>query len=221
MRGRYLSFDAWLCLALAVLLALGTGKLASLISQNAYQEVKEEHLAEENEVGGKASEEIFRAQSVEDLLSHETFTVISPGIEYRNRGGGYLGGKYLQALTLPSGELVAAHINADAIQELGDDFMTSDKILPVGRLVWQDLTKDTSFIGQIEHAEPLSRTDFYIDMAGGTVTVAKGDVRETVKTVTQVITVIVAFPLLHMAGSKLGIFPQWFSFRKKKEEENP
>ncbi len=223
MRRRYLSFDAWLCLLLSVLLAMGTGKLAEMITASLYERHVEAHQPVDGEIGGKAGEEVFRAQSVEDLLSHDTFTVTSHGIQYRNRGAGYYGGKYFQALTLPSGELVAAWINEESVQEVGgsgdsSSYYTSDKILPLGRLVYEDLTQDETFLDQIEFKEPLSRTDFYVDMVGDTAVMDQEQALETPKMAVQLLTVVIAFPLLHMLGSKLGLFGAYFSLKKKKSE---
>lgn len=220
MRRRYLSFDAWLCLLLSMLLALGTGKLTELITVPVYEQHLENHKPVDGEIGGQAGETVFRAQNVEDLLSHDTFTVLSPGIEYRNRGAGYYGGKYFQALTLPSGELVAAWINGDSVQEIGGtDYFTSDKILPVGRVIYEDLTENETFLGQIEFSEPLSRRDFYVDMVGDTAVMSEEQAFETPKLIVQVLTVCIAFPLFHMLGSKLGLFSAYFSKKKKPEWE--
>lgn len=219
MRRHYLSFDAWLCLLLSVLLAVGTGKLTGLITAPLYEEHLEAHKPVDGELGGRAGEDVFRAQNVEDLLNHDTFTVVSPGIQYRNRGAGYYDGKYFQALTLPSGELVAAWINGESVQEVGgSDYYTSDKILPLGRVVYEDLTSNETFLGQIEFSEPLSRTDFYVDMVGDTAVMDEEQALETPKLVVQLLTVFIAFPLLHMLGSKLGLFEAYFSFRKKRPE---
>lgn len=217
MRRRFLPFDVWACLLLAVLVALGTGKVAEVAAQKAYAKEVEAHAPVAGEIGGQAGEEVFRAQNVEDLLSHDTFTVVSPGIEYRNRGAGYYGGRYFQALTLPSGELVAAWINGESVQSQGEDIFSGDNILPVGRVIYEDLTSSETFIEQIEHSEPLTRRDFYVDMVGDTAVLAEDQALETPKMVVQILTVIVFFPLFHALGSKLGLFPAYFA--KKKEPE--
>jgi len=217
MRRRFLPFDVWACLLLAALVALGTGKVAEVVAQKAYAKEVEAHAPVAGEIGGQAGEEVFRAQNVEDLLSHDTFTVVSPGIEYRNRGAGYYGGRYFQALTLPSGELVAAWINGESVQSLGEDIFSGDNILPVGRVVYEDLTSSETFLEQIEHSEPLTRRDFYVDMVGDTAVLAEDQALETPKMVVQILTVIVFFPLFHALGSKLGLFPAYFA--KKKEPE--
>lgn len=88
MRYHNLRYDIWLCLLFSVLLAMGTAKIANNILADKYEQHKEEHKVEIGEIGGKADETIFRAQNIEDLLTHDTFTVVSPGIEYRNKGAG-------------------------------------------------------------------------------------------------------------------------------------
>lgn len=218
MRRRVLSFDAWVCLALAVLVAMGTGALAEKLATQHYAAVEEAHKPVDGQIGGKAGEEVFRAQNVEDLLNHDTFTVVSPGIEYRNRGSGYYGGRYFQALTLPSGELVAAWINGESVQSMGEDIFSGDNILPLGRVVWEDLTSSPTFLEQIEFKEPLSRTDFYVDMVGDTAVLAEDQAIGGPKVLVQVLTVVILFPLFHMLGSKLGIWSAYFVFRKKPSE---
>ena len=113
MRYHHLRFDIWICLLLGFVISMGTGKIAENLAKKNYNSYVADHTVEDGNIGGIADENFFRAQNVEDLLSHETFTIISPGIEYRNKGGGYHNNHYLQAVTLPSGEKIAALINED------------------------------------------------------------------------------------------------------------
>lgn len=225
MRRTRLRFDIWLCLLIAYVISMGTGVVYDLLnpySSKDYDAYVGEHTVESGDIGGIAGDEIPRAQSVEDLLRYDVFTVVSPGIEYRNRGAGYYGSDYMYALTLPSGELVAAHINGNSVVHTGADIFSGDNILPVGRVVYEDLTKSESFLNQIEYSEPLSRRDFYIDMAGNGMTMSEEsfmEIRDGHRTTVQVITVLVCFPILHMIGSKLGIFPAFFVRRKKGKSE--
>ncbi len=214
-----MSFDAWVCLMLAFAVALGVGALAKTVAEKQYAAQVEAHKPVDGQIGGKAGEEVFRAQNVDDLLSHDTFTVISPRIEYQNRGAGYYEGRYFYALTLPSGELVAAWINGESVQPMGEDIMSGDNILPLGRVVWEDLSSSPTFLDQIQYSEPLSRTDFYVDMVGDTAVLAEEQAVETPVTIAQVLTVVVLFPIFHMLGSKLGLWSAYFSFRKKKPPE--
>lgn len=220
MRRRILPFDVWLCLLLAALAAWGTGAMAEHIAQKMYAKEMEAHAPVAGQIGGPAEASDFRAQSVADLLEHEIFTVPSHGIEYRNRGAGYYDGKYFQALTLPSGELVAAWINEESVQMVGgNDYFTSDKLLPLGRVIYEDLTQNETFLDQIQFREPLSRTDFYIDMVGDTAVLNEEQAIGTPKLVVQLLTVVILFPLIHAGGSKMGLFPAYFAKKKKSEWE--
>ena len=96
MRRRILPFDVWLCLLLAALAAWGTGALAEQLAQKAYEKEVAAHAPVAGQIGGPAGESAFHAQSVSYLLTHDTFTVPSHGIEYRNRGAGYYDGKYFR-----------------------------------------------------------------------------------------------------------------------------
>lgn len=213
MRYHILRFDIWLCLALGYLLGLGFGKIAEGILPNMYEEYKNEHIVEKGEVGGIADDNIFRAQNIDDLLTHETFTVVSKGIEYRNRGAGYYNGMYLYALTLPSGELIAARINDDSVVSNGDSIFTDNNTLPVGRIINANLTEDSYFINQIEYKEKLNRTDFYIDMVGEAEIVSSESFIDTPILIIQLLTVFITFPIFHFIGSKLGFFPAFFEVK--------
>lgn len=218
MRYTRLRFDIWLCLLLAFLAGLGTVKLAGLVLPGMYEAYVQEHVVADNDIGGRAGTDVFRARSVDDILSHDTFTIVSPGIEYRNRGAGYYGSYYLYAVTLPSGERVAAAINMESVRYEGE-YYSSEHTLPVGRVVYEDLTSNEYFMNQIEFREPLSRTDFYVDMQGVGGVMSQEDYFEPRTNMVQVVTVLVCFPLLHAMGSALGLFPRFFPPRKKKGEE--
>ncbi|MCI9308717.1 MAG: hypothetical protein HFF27_04315, partial [Oscillospiraceae bacterium] len=196
MRYTRMRFDIWLTLLIAFVISLGTTKLTQLIVPSLYEQHVEDHTVADGDIGGKAGAEVFRARSVDDLLAHDTFTILSDGIEYCNRGGGYYGNHYMNAVTLPSGELVAAVINSDSVQSEGDYF-SGVNTLPVGRVVFEDLESSESFLRQIEHSEPLSRHDFYIDMLGTGGKVQEVDYVERWTGTVQAVTILVCFPLIH------------------------
>ncbi len=210
MRYRRLRFDIWLCLALSVLISFLPAKIVKSVLPKKYASYVQAHTVADGNIGGKADQSVYRAQSVDDLLSHDTFTVISPGIEYCNRGAGYYQGKYMYALTLPSGERVAACINMDSVQNSDESIYSGEATLPMGRIVYKDLTGEKNFLEQIEHAAPLSRTDFYVDMLGDGGKVSEDDFSEAPIMITQILTVAIFFPLFHTLGSKWGIFPYFF-----------
>ncbi len=217
IRYHILRFDIWLCLALSVLLAFGAGKIANKILPEKYEEHKAEHIVDAGDIGGIADDSIFRAQNIDDLLSHNTFTVISPGIEYRNKGAGYYKGMYLQQLTLPSGEMVAARINSDSVVNDGE-YYSGNSTLPVGRIIEADLTEEQIFLEQIEFKFPLDRKDFYIDMVGEAEIMSEETFIEAPVMIIQLVTVLITFPIFHHIGAKLGIFPHILPQKKKKEE---
>ena len=216
MRRRILPIDAVICIALSLLIAQGTGYVASRIAETAYEKELEEHQAVDGEIGGRADETIFRAQSIDDLLSHDTFTIVSHGIHYRNEGAGFYNNYYLYNVELPNGERVAARVNDESVLSTGDSMFSGDSILPLGQVVWEDLTKNETFLNQIETVNPLTRKDFYVDMVGDTGVLAADLALETPKLVTQVLTVFIFFPIFHVIGSKLGIFPPYFAPKKKR-----
>lgn len=219
MRYHQLRFDIWLCLALSVIISFIPVKIAEAVLPQQYETYVEEHTVEDGDIGGVAGEEIYRAQNVEDLLSHDTFTIISKGIQYRNRGAGYYEGQYMYAVTLPSRERIVARINIESVKNEGDSIYSGEAVLPVGKIVYADLSKDKYFLEQIEYSEKLSRTDFYIDMLGNGGKMSKEDYMETPTTIIQVISVIVMFPIFHSIGAKLGIFPYFWAPKKKEESE--
>lgn len=219
MRYHHLRFDIWLCLLLSFLLGCGFGKIAESILPKRYQEYVKEHQVQEGEIGGVAKEDTPRAESVDDLLKYETFTIISKGIEYRNKGAGYYKGYYMYAVTLKSGEKVAARIKNDSVQHIGDSIYSGESILPLGRIVKENLEKEETFLHQIEYKEPLSRHDFYIDMVGKGEIVSEEDYVKTPVLMIQLATVFITFPIFHMIGAKIGIFPYFFAPKKKIEEE--
>lgn len=219
MRYHQLRFDIWLCLALGFLVSFIPVKIAEAVLPQQYETYVEEHTVADGDIGGVAGEDVYRAQNVEDLLSHDTFTIVSKGIQYRNRGGGYYEGQYMHAVTLPSGEKIATRINNEAVKNEGDSIYSGEAVLPVGKVVYADLTKDKYFLDQIEYSEKLSRTDFYIDMLGNGGKMSQEDYMEMPTTIIQVISVIVLFPIFHSIGAKLGIFPYFWAPKKKEKSE--
>lgn len=219
MRYHHLRFDIWFCLLLAFLVSFIPVKITEQILPKKYEEYVKDHTVEEGEIGGVALDSVVRVESIEEMLQTETFTVISPGIEYRNKGAGYYENSYMHALTLPSGEKVAAVINEESVRHLGDSIYSGDSILPVGRVVYEDLTKNSTFLNQIEFKEPLSRTDFYVDMRGNGGIMSEENYSEAPKAIVQLVTIVIAFPIFHACGSKIGIFPYFFAPKKKQESE--
>lgn len=219
MRYRILRFDIWLCLLLSFLISYVPSNIVGNMLSKKYEGYLEEHKVDAGDIGGLVTDDIFEVQSVEDILNHDTFTIRSKGIEFRNRGAGYYHGSYMYAVTLPSGERVAARINNENVKSLGEDLFSGDNILPIGRVVKADLTDDSYFLDQIEHSEELSRKDFYIDMLGNGEIRSEEDYVETPKLGVQILTIVILFPIFHMIGAKLGIFPFFIAPKNKEKSE--
>lgn len=218
-RRAFLRYDIWLTLLLAYLVSVGAVKITEWIVKDTYQDYVKEHTAADGDIGSKAGPDVFRVRSVDDILSHDTFTIVSPGIEFCNRGAGYYGGVYTYAVTLPSGEVVAARINMESVQYGGRDLYSGNNTLPRGQVVWADLTRDEMFMNQISYGIPLSRTDFYVDMLGNSGKVSQEDYNARYTNVVQLIAIVVCIPLIHSLGAKLGVFPCFLPPRKKMGEE--
>lgn len=202
MRYHSLRYDIWLCLFLGLLVSIGIEKLATPYLTKKYEQHKEEHKVDKNQVGGIADESIFRAQTIDDILSHDTFTVVSKGIQYKNKGAGYYKNMYLYALTLPSGEIVAARINGDSVVNEGDSIYTGNSILPVGRVIKEDLREDSYFLSQIQYDFKLDRIDFYVDMVGNAAIESPETFIETPIILLQILIVVLFFPIFHTQKRK-------------------
>lgn len=218
MHAYHMRYDVLISMGAAFLAAWGVGKGVDMVSAMTYSGYAEEHTVADNEVGGIAGEDIFRADCIEDLLSHDTFTIVSEGISYRNDGGGYYKNEYLQNVELPSGERVAALINQTSVQNTGDSIYSGEAVLPVGQVVYEDLTQSENFLNQIQYGYKLDRTDFYVDMMGAGGIASLENYQEYKKMPFQIAAFFLVFPLFHALGSRLGVFPYFFEPREKKKK---
>ena len=111
---------------------------------------------------------------------------------------------------------MAVQINMENVQYDGE-YYSSDHTLPVGRVVWADLTDDKYFMQQISYGVPLSRTDFHVDMRGVGGIMSREDYFEPRISAVHSIVTVVCFPFIHGLGSSLGLFPRFFAPKKKGE----
>lgn len=219
MRYHHLRFDIWICLLASFVIGYITSYFVEQIYNDKYSTYVLEHTVTNGDIGGRASDDVIRAKSVDDLLKNDKFTIVSEGIKYRNEGAGYFDGQYMYLVTLESGEKVAARINMESVTTTGDSIYSGESILPVGKIVYKDLSSNENFLSQIEYKEKLSRTDFYIDMVGNGGKVSQEDYVSVPKGFAQFITIVICFIVFHTLGSKLGIFPYFFAPKNKKVSE--
>ena len=217
MRIYKVRFDMLICFLLAALMVFGTGKILPGFYSALYDRYLEAHTVTDGDIGGIAGDDVYRAQNVEELLSHDTFTVKVGESSVRIADTWYFGDIYLLNLELPSGERVAACINSDAMQENSED---DSYIMPVGKVVEADLSSDAEFLSRIERTYELSRTDFYLDMNGkrGSVFVSAETYDEKYTLYIEAAVAVISFFLFHVIGCKLGVFPPFIPRKKKSRE---
>ncbi len=217
MRRYHLRFDIWFSLLMAFLAGIGVEWLLErFVIDSAYDSYYAEKVIADGEIGGQAGEDAFRAQSVGDMQNHETFTIVVEGIKYYNEGGAFGGDGYWNIIPLASGERIAAQLNNDAIQHTGESIYQGDSILPLGRLVEEPL--DETLAETLQRFD-ITRTDLYIDMKGEGGPITKQSFEEDATLAAQLIIGAAVFAVVHTLGSKFGIFPAFFRFRKRDEEE--
>lgn len=210
-------YDILICIILSTLTVLGVGKLLPGFYSMLFNQYTKNHTIAAGDIGGKAGDEDYRAESVEDILSHDTFTVKASYSSVVSSESAFYGDMYLLNLELPSGERVAAWLNKDAMEvNYDEDYY----ILPVGRVVKADLSEDTEFLDEIERFETLSRKDFYLDMRGNAASssVSPEKYDEQYTEYIQTAAAVISFIVFHFIGCKLGIFPP-FIRRKKKNRD--
>lgn len=115
-------------------------------------------------------------------LSHNTFTVKVEYGSYKTSDTGYFNTIYLTYLELPSRERVAASVNYDSTQ-LDDN--RDYYIMPVGKVVEADLSKDITFLKQVQ----------------------KHDIKSGAA--------LISFFIFHIIGVKLNFFPRFIPRRKR------
>ena len=212
MRTHILPVDAAICLGIAALISIPVGHFTNTLISDSFDTKKEALAPEAGNIGGLATDDVFRAESVDDMLSHDTFTVECLYRDAYGSANGYHDGMSLNRLTLSSGESVAYRANTENVVHTGGDSFSSDTIvLPVGKVVYEDLSKDTAFLSQIEYREPLSRTDFYVDMAGSAFMESKDQTVNVSSLWAQIITVVILYPIFHAIGSKIGLWESYFT----------
>lgn len=211
-------YDIFICLFVASILGLVVVPVVLPgIYAMMYDRYVEAHTVADGEIGGLAGEDVVRARSVDDLLSNETFTVELKDSAYAVAEAADFGKVYLDNIELPSGERVAFNINRKALDRDSERYTVT---LPVGKVVYADLSKDEKFMERIEKKGKLPRTDFYVDMlgTGSTDFIDEDTYDEKYTENIKFITIIVSFCVLHMIGSKIGFFPRFFRRKVKKEE---
>lgn len=219
MRYRRIRYDVFFCLLIAFGAAYLAGMVVDKITARTYETYLESKEVADGEVGGVATDDIYRVTCVDDIRTHDLFTLETEGITYRNEGQAYFGSIYCYNVELPSGERVAMCINNKKVVSEGD-YYTGINTLPVGRLVEADLSEDETFMEQMNYKGemPLSATDFYVDMVGEGSHVGEKTYKEGYRNWAQIIVGFLVFALVHNLGARIGIFPYFFASKRVRKE---
>lgn len=159
MRGKVSFNMAITILVSAVIAAVISFPLASLLEKPVYDLKMKQLDLSPGTIGSEAGEGIPVARSIDDMGKMETFTLEVSALNSTIP----LDGTYYYRVWLDSGEKVAVLVNLDAVQEFEDE---SKVRLPIGRWVkWEHTAKEKS---DYENYYEGSFTDFsyYVDMAG-------------------------------------------------------
>ncbi len=212
-------------LAIEFLIAAGVGILAAKtvpsLVDNYYDKVAAEHV---EDVGLKASESTARADSISDILSNDTFSiVVKDRDEYKFDGSAYWRDEdpsEIYNVELMSGERVAVRIQNEYLKENDD----GTYLLNIGRVQDYDLTAEPDILEELQEDYDLDRTDFYVDLRSDVTEGRKYSEGTREKTTdliqpfTGILVTAVLWVLLHVLTVKLGIAPMLFGRRKSDDE---
>ena len=125
-----------------------------------YDKVEGQHV---NDVGLKATDETVQANSIDDILNNDTFSiVVSDPDEYKFDGSAYWKDEdpsEIYNVKLASGERVAVRMQAEYLKKTGDGYL-----LNIGKIKKFDLTAEPEILDELQEEYALDRTDFYIDL---------------------------------------------------------
>lgn len=217
MRIYKIRFDVLICMLLSALTVFGTVKILPAFYSMQNDRYMQKHQVADGDIGGKAGEDVYLAQSVEEILTHDTFTVKASYSSVVSADNGFFGDYYLLNLELPSGERVAACINTEATQRNYDE---DYYILPVGKVVEADLSTDSEFLKLIERSDKLSRTDFYLDMNGNSSTgvISPEGYDDQYTIYIKSVVAVLSFIIFHVIGCKMGLFPSFLPKKNRNRE---
>lgn len=218
-------FMAHTDLAIEFLIAAGVGILAAKavpsLVDNYYDKVAAEH---EEDVGLKASESTVWANSISDILSNDTFSiVVKDRDEYKFDGSAYWRDEdpsEIYNVELMSGERVAVRLQNEYLKENDD----GTYLLNIGRVQDYDLTAEPDILEELQEDYDLDRTDFYVDLRSDVTEGRKYSegtrekTTELIQPFTGILVTAVLWVLLHVLTVKLGIAPKLFGRRKSDDE---
>ena len=180
-----------------------------------YDKVEGQHV---NDVGLKATDETVQANSIDDILNNDTFSiVVSDPDEYKFDGSAYWKDEdpsEIYNVKLASGERVAVRMQAEYLKKTGDGYL-----LNIGKIKKFDLTSEPEILDELQEEYALDRTDFYIDLRtnieeGSKYSEAtRQKMIDLVQPFTAIFVCAILWILLHVITVKIGIAPKLFGSR--------
>ena len=159
MRGKVSFNMAITILVSAVIAAVISFPLASLLEKPVYDLKMQQLDLSPGTIGSEAGEDIPVARSIDDMGKMETFTLEVSALNSTIP----LDGTYYYRVWLDSGEKVAVLLNKEAIQELDDGNRLR---LPIGRWVkWEHSAKERSDY-KTDYKAFYTDFSYYVDMEG-------------------------------------------------------
>ena len=180
-----------------------------------YDKVEGQHV---NDVGLKATDDTVKANSIDDILNNDTFSiVVSDPDEYKFDGSAYWEDEdpsEIYNVKLISGERVAVRMQAEYLKKTGDGYL-----LNIGKIKKFDLTAEPEILDELQEEYALDRTDFYIDLRtnieeGSKYSEAtRQKMIDLVQPFTAIFVCAILWILLHVITVKIGIAPKLFGSR--------
>ncbi len=220
LRRRGLSF----VVAIILLISMAAGSGLAFIYENllvntAYEIYNNLTEQEEGLIGTVSiNSDVPYLNSIEEIVNYDgEFTIRledESGFSYTH-GTGFLGDKTLYKIKLPSGEMISAHINTESIHFNSGEFSKKDITLPIGRVVYEEIEGYTLEQLESPNSDPLSRTDFYIDMYGNT-NMSESYFKQMSTSIVTLVGAAIMFLIIRHIGIYLGIYPAIILTKKQK-----
>ena len=145
---------------ISALIAILVARAVPGIVNSYYDNVESEQV---NDVGWEANDQTVPANSIEDILNNDTFSiVVSDPDEYKFDGSAYWKDEdpsEIYNVKLASGERVAVRMQAEYLKKTGDGYL-----LNIGKIKKFDLTAEPEILDELQEEYALDRTDFYVDL---------------------------------------------------------
>lgn len=200
---------------ISALIAILVARAVPGIVNSYYDNVESEHV---NDVGWEANDQTVPANSIEDILNNDTFSiVVSDPDEYKFDGSAYWKDEdpsEIYNVKLASGERVAVRMQAEYLKKTGDGYL-----LNIGKIKKFDLTAEPEILDELQEDYTLDRTDFYVDLRtdieeGSKYSEAtRQKMIDLIQPFTAIFVCAILWILLHVITVKIGIAPKLFGNR--------